>query len=103
MVLDNSKQVWRCPYCDHVYNTYEQAQECATECAMIDEPEEDTVDEYQCELCFEKYTNEEEAILCEAEHKEKQDLAYEEYLYRKSREKLDAAANVQGQKRLGEF
>lgn len=93
MVEYKSQEVWRCPYCEKVYEKWEDAVECATECADIDYPEADTKEIYICEFCNKEYEDDTDAEDCEKKHKELRD----EFLGRK---RMKEAGNHPNQNKL---
>ena len=103
MVIDNSKQVFVCPYCSSQYDTYDEAQECAQDCNEPDSPEEKEVEEYECEMCNKKYDEFNEAYECETKHRKEQDRFFEAYNDRKSKERLLEAGNSPYQHKLSNF
>lgn len=76
MVEYKKQEFWKCTYCNKEYDKWEDAVECATECADIDYPEEDYRYLNICEYCKKEFEDEEDAEKCEEEHKEKQDKFY---------------------------
>jgi hypothetical protein len=102
MVLDLTKKGYRCPYCNKFFEDYNLALSCAEDCADIEVPEDDIIEKYRCEMCFETFDVENEAELCESLHKVNKDNSYIQYLERKEREKLLEAGNHPNQKKLAE-
>lgn len=76
MVYYNEVKFWKCPYCDKEYFKYEEALECAEECADINYPKEDSKTLVCCSFCKQEYEDEEEAEGCEEHHAETQDKYY---------------------------
>ena len=91
---------FKCPYCSEVYKDFEDAEDCATECANIQEPIE--AQQFVCDICNESYVSESDAIVCEQEHEAKNDLVWRQYEVKKNFEVLKKAASVPGQLRIGD-
>lgn len=64
---------WKCEYCDKEYLKYEDALECAEECADIQYPKEDEKILIGCDFCKQEYEDEDEAEGCEEHYAETQD------------------------------
>ena len=93
MVEYKEKTIWKCPYCKKEYDNERDAEDCATECADVDSPEEDTKTIYVCQYCKKEYDKEEDAEKCEKNHAEDQDDFY-------SKERLKQASENPAQKKL---
>ena len=93
MVYYIETKFWKCTYCDKEYFKYEDALECAQECADVQYPKEDSKPLYGCEYCKQEYEDEEEAEGCEECHAENQDKHF-------SRFKLKEAGENKDQKKL---
>ena len=100
MVIDKSVKGYKCPYCGHFYRHFNDAMSCAEECADVESPEDETLEMFQCEMCGKESEREDEMNECEAEHKERNDVHYMEYIYKKEMEKLIEASKHPSQKKL---
>jgi len=80
------KSFWKCPYCEKEYDTWEDALECAEECADIDYPKEDKKTFAVCEFCKKEYEDDEEAEGCEEHHAEEQDDFFTKFQLKKAGE-----------------
>ena len=69
-------RIYKCPYCRNKYNDYDDAWDCAKECADIDTPEEDDEVSFICEYCRKNFNDEDEADRCEDYHIENKDKDY---------------------------
>lgn len=104
IVKQIQKEVWICPYCRRQYDDYTQAENCAEECAEIEEPERDySIEKYQCECCNKYYNDYKEAQECEEKHQEEQDKYYEAYMERIQKEKLQEASKHPNQTKINTY
>ena len=86
MVEYKEKKFWKCPRCDNEYDTWEDALVCATECADIEYPIENTKSFAVCEYCKKEYEDEEEAEECEEHHTKNQDEYFNKFNLKKAGE-----------------
>ena len=97
------KPIYKCPYCGKEYDNYDDAEDCADECHEIEDPiclQEGSEGLWGCDICKQQFDSEEDALDCETRHKEANDLYLGQYEFEQTREKLDEAANLYGQRRL---
>jgi hypothetical protein len=90
MVEEINKTLYVCPKCSYEHITMEDAEECLLGHCDIDEK---LVTKFKCEMCAEEFKRRNQAQCCEDVHKKSGDKHYMIYVMRKTREKLDEAAN----------
>lgn len=102
MTIEITRHVFICPYCEKEYETYDQAEDCALDCADIEYPDMDGKDvwEYKCSLCGKVYDDEFDAEECEREDMEDNPELAEKMESIRSRERLKLAAEHPGQRHL---
>lgn len=93
MVREECVTQWICPYCGDPYDTKDDAEECALECADVDSPSEKISSKYFCEMCGKKYDDEEDAEKCEYEHTKDDDIFYFEYVEKRKVAELLESGN----------
>lgn len=98
---------WKCPYCSDIYETEDDANDCAKDCVLddVDKAEEVNNDdtEYICKYCKESYDNNIDAEDCEEEHTEIEDSDFEEFKRQESVLLLQEAAKHPQQVKLSKF
>lgn len=100
MVKTEERTIWKCPYCASEYDDLDEAEDCASECVDVEEPEEETKVKHFCEICDEDFEEYVLAAECEDKHKKGDDIEYQEYLDELEKHKLEIASQHKEQTRL---
>ena len=92
---------YKCPYCDTKHGDEDDVIECIKE-HLFQERNIDNYENilYECEMCKKRFKYNKEAIDCEKNHKEKDDLYYGEFIMKEGYKKLEAASMAKGQEKL---
>ena len=101
MVQINNKERYKCPYCEKVYDDWNDAMECAAECVNPDEPIKINYKKpYICEMCGNDYKQLKNAEMCEKTHKKLDDKHYQNFLIKQNFLELKKAAEHESQTKL---
>lgn len=75
MVKYETETKYRCPYCNSLYDNWDDAWNCATEDCDVECPEDEEITYNVCEFCGKRFTEEqwEEAEKCEEKHRMEHD------------------------------
>jgi hypothetical protein len=100
MVKEICTDIYKCPYCNEVYDTESEAEDCRDDCADKAEIIADQDIYFVCEYCNKKHFEKYLAINCERKHKDKEDIFYFRFEFEKNKQELIEASKVPGQNKL---
>ena len=103
MVIDNTKTMWKCPYCQEKYDNEMDAESCIESCADTDEPEEVYIEKYECEMCHQIFNEYDDAKVCEEKHMEHEDKHWQRYNEIESKKRLEEAAKHPNQTKIENY
>jgi len=103
MVIDNTKTLWKCPYCGEEYDNFDDANDCAIDCADVDDPEELVVTKYECAMCHKVFEEYDEAEVCEMKHSNDEDKYWVRFQEIESMKRLEEAANHPNQTKIENY
>jgi len=98
MVKTISVDIWVCPYCSAKFHKETDCEDHLTE--HLDFPIDLEEMRFVCDVCKKQYEHKVDAMVCEEQHKNGDDLKYQAYLDEVEREKLERASKHPEQRKL---
>lgn len=100
MVIEHFKQVFKCPYCEDKFDSYDRCNDHIDDCLDREYPKEDEEWEYECSMCQAVFENEWDAESCEEKHIDTEDYYFKLNQEKEERNKLLIAGNHPSQLKL---